>query len=111
MDKNVYHNNINNNTKIDNKEIYSEVLDFFNRICEKNYTATEATKKLINARLRDGFSVENFKTVIKTKSDQWKGTDMDKFLRPQTLFSTKFEGYLNEKTNNNNSRMGGFAMQ
>ncbi|NCB45345.1 MAG: hypothetical protein EOM59_22360, partial [Clostridia bacterium] len=37
-------------------------------------------------------------TVIDKKCAQWKGTDMDKYLRPSTLFNaSKFEGYLNEK--------------
>ena len=34
--------------------------------------------------------------MIEKKVAEWKGTEMDKFLRPETLFGTKFEGYLNQ---------------
>ena len=47
----------------------------------------------------DGFTVDDFKKVIDTKTAEWKGTDMEQYLRPETLFSaSKFEGYLNQRT-------------
>ena len=58
---------------------------------------TESTRKLIRARLRDGYTVEDCKRVIDVKVSQWLGTDWEKFLRPSTLFrGTNFEGYVNE---------------
>ena len=39
---------------------------------------------------------KDFYRVIDIKSSQWLDNDMCKFLRPETLFSNKFEGYLNE---------------
>jgi uncharacterized phage protein (TIGR02220 family) len=52
---------------------------------------------LVSARLNEGFTVQDFKTVIDNKVSSWFGNkDMEKFLRPETLFGTKFEGYLNE---------------
>ena len=42
------------------------------------------------------FTVEDFKTVIDKKSLEWMGTEREKYLRPQTLFGTKFESYLNQ---------------
>lgn len=39
--------------------------------------------------------MEDFKRVIDWKSSEWAGTEMEKYLRPETLFGTKFEGYLN----------------
>lgn len=57
---------------------------------------TEKTQRLIRARLNEGFDLEDFKKVIDTKTDAWLGTDMEKYLRPETLFGTKFEAYLNE---------------
>ena len=33
---------------------------------------------------------------------------MDKYLRPETLFGSKFEGYLNEKTKKDTKREGSF---
>ena len=44
--------------------------------------------------------VDDFKKVIDTKAAEWLGTDMEKFLRPQTLFGSKFESYLNQKSGN-----------
>lgn len=52
---------------------------------------------LIRSRLNEGFVEEDFFKVIDIKSKQWLNTNMEKFLRPETLFSNKFEGYLNEE--------------
>ena len=41
-------------------------------------------------------NIDDFKTVIDKKADDWIGTDMEKYLRPETLFGTKFESYLNQ---------------
>ena len=52
---------------------------------------------LIKARLNEGFTEDDFKYVIKVKSEEWKQDEkMCKYLRPETLFGTKFEGYLNQ---------------
>lgn len=77
--------------------------DDVRRICEMlnakagtNYRpGTAATQKHINARLAEGFTVNDFQTVIDKKCAEWLGTDMEKYLRPETLFGSKFESYLN----------------
>ena len=72
-------------------------IDYLNSKCGTKYKAsTRKTKDLIKARINDGFNLEDFKTVINKKSDEWLGNDMRKYLRPETLFGTKFEGYLNQ---------------
>ena len=84
-------------TKVDKEA--TEVIDYLNTKTGSSYRATtEANIKPIRARLNDGFSVEDCKKVIDTKSGQWlNNPDMVKYLRPATLFSpSKFEGYLNE---------------
>ena len=58
---------------------------------------TAKTRTAINARLNEGFTLDNFKTVIDKKCAEWIGTEYEKYLRPETLFGTKFEGYLNAK--------------
>ena len=76
-----------------------EVIDYLNTKTGSNYRATTgANIKPIRARLNDGFSIEDCKKVIDTKSGQWlNNPDMVRYLRPATLFSpSKFEGYLNE---------------
>lgn len=54
-------------------------------------------KELIRARMNEGYTVEDFKTVIDKKFKSW-GNDpkMSLYLRPSTLFGTRFGEYLNE---------------
>lgn len=61
-------------------------------------TGTESTQKFIQARMNEGFMINDFKNVIDKKCNDWIGTDYEKYLRPTTLFGTKFEGYLNAPT-------------
>ena len=95
------HKNIR--TQEHKKYIYSseadEIVSYLNEMCGTSYkSSSRKTRSLIEARLKEGFTVEDFKTVIYKKGKQWMGdTKMCKFLRPETLFSNKFEGYLNEK--------------
>lgn len=89
--------------EIDN--IYSRVIDNLNSLANKKYkSTTNKTKSLIDARLNEGFTEEDFYKVIDIKVKAWKGTDMDRFLRPETLFGPKFEGYLNESEVANNNK-------
>ena len=59
----------------------------------------KATLKLIHARLKEGFTVEQFKHVIDVKTHKWIDTEYQQYLRPETLFGNKFETYLNENIN------------
>ena len=75
---------------------FKEVIEYLNERTGKNYKySAKATQRHIKARFDEGFSLEDFKRVIDWKSSEWAGTDMEKYLRPETLFGTKFEGYLN----------------
>lgn len=75
----------------------STIVDYLNNKTGSNYrSTTRKTRDLIRARMREGFKVNDFMTVIDKKTNEWKGTDMEKYLRPETLFGTKFEGYLNQ---------------
>ena len=78
----------------------AEIVAYLNEVTGSHYKpTTPKTQKLIKARLREGFTVADFKQVIDTKSqDEWFGGN--NFMRPETLFGTKFEGYLNEKPKN-----------
>ena len=79
------------------ENIYVEVVDYLNNKIGSKYKATaKPTREKIHARVEDGFTLDNFKTVIDKKADEWIGTEQEKFLRPETLFGTKFEGYLNQ---------------
>jgi uncharacterized phage protein (TIGR02220 family) len=71
---------------------------FLNEKTGAKYKASsQSTRRLIEARVNDGYALEDFQTVILNKCAEWKGTDMEKYLRPETLFGTKFESYLNAK--------------
>lgn len=73
------------------------IIDRLNDVAGTKYKAgTPKTKTLIQARLKEGFSLEDFNRVIDKKCREWSNTEMAKYLRPETLFGTKFESYLNQ---------------
>lgn len=81
------------NNNIDNIKY---IVDHLNSVIGKSYKYQSAlTQRHIKARLNEGFTVEDFKNVINKKAAEWKGTEMEQYLRPETLFGTKFESYLN----------------
>lgn len=87
----------NLNIKLNNKDIYIRIVDYLNKTTGKCFkSTTKKTVTCMKARINEGFVEEDFYKVIDTKSRQWLHNDMNKFLRPETLFSNKFEGYLNE---------------
>lgn len=83
------------NTK-KNNIYHREIVEYLNQKAGMQYrSGSKATQQHINARLAEGYTVEDFKTVIDKKCADWKGTDYEQYLRPSTLFGTKFENYLN----------------
>lgn len=103
-DSSIDNSSINNNIL----NIYSSVIDYLNEKTERTgkekYSSTSPkTQKLIKARLREKYELEDFKIVIDKKCKEWLGTDMEKYLRPETLFGNKFESYLKQKTGSNKS--------
>ena len=82
----------------DKSNIYVEIIDYLNKKANTRYRAnTKDTRLLIKKRLDDGFLLEDFMMVIDNKVLDWKDTEYEKYIRPKTLFSEKFERYLNEK--------------
>lgn len=78
---------------------YKEIVDYLNEKTGKNFKhKTTKTRKFIEARWNQDFRLDDFKKVIDIKTYEWLNTDSDKYLRPETLFGTKFESYLNQKT-------------
>ncbi|QBO35411.1 alpha/beta hydrolase [Periweissella cryptocerci] len=76
-----------------------EIVNYLNEVVGANYKAnSKATTKHINARIAEGFTVDDFKRVIDVKYASWgHDSKMANYLRPVTLFGTKFEAYLNEQ--------------
>lgn len=94
--------NVNDNVDVNVKKISLEeikgIVEYLNIKSNSHYKySTDKTQTLIKARIKDGFTLDDFKIVIDKKCEEWLGTDFEKFLRPETLFSNKFEGYLNQK--------------
>lgn len=83
-----------------NNQNYKYIIDYLNKKTSKNFKSTsKKTKTLINARINEGFSVEDFKTVINNKTTEWlNDKKMEQYLRPETLFGNKFESYLNQNS-------------
>ena len=77
---------------------YKEIIDYLNlKLGSKYKHDSQETRKHIRARFNQGFTLEDFYTVIDKKVLLWgKDLKMQAFLRPETLFGTKFESYLNE---------------
>ena len=75
---------------------YQEIVDYLNLKAGTSYRhSTSSTQKLIRARWNEGFRLDDFKQVIDNMTAKWKGDPkMEQYLRPQTLFGTKFESYL-----------------
>ena len=79
---------------------YQEVVQYLNQKTGKNFKHTsKVTQRHIRARFAEGFTVNDFKQVIDKKCSDWlRDQKMKEYLRPETLFGTKFESYLNSKT-------------
>lgn len=108
-------NDTRTNTELTNTELTNnsnnklllveQILDYMNKLGETSFkSTTKKTQKLINARSKEGFKLEDFKKVIYLKYKEWyenpiefkNGVMSDTYFRPDTLFSTNFEGYLQE---------------
>ena len=99
-EKNPTYKDTNIQKDINNKNIYSEAVDYLNEKAGTKYkSSSKNTTKHIKARINDGYTLEDFKTVIDKKCSEWLNTDMEKYLCPDTLFGSKFEKYLNQKIN------------
>ncbi|MBC3105707.1 phage protein [Staphylococcus haemolyticus] len=77
---------------------YKEIIDYLNEKAGKQFKHnTGKSKRCIEARWNEDFRLDDFKKVIDIKTSEWLGTSQEKYLRPETLFGTKFEGYLNQQ--------------
>lgn len=99
-------------------KIIKDIVEYLNETVNAKYKATTVkTQQLIKARLKEGFTLEQFKDVIDKKAREWTNTNMEKYLTPITLFGNKFESYVNQKirtnptsenANNNRSQFGNY---
>jgi len=83
--------------KTKHKELWIPIV-YLNQVANKRYKFVDKTKRLLLARFKEGYTLEDFKQVIDIKTAEWKDSpEFSKYLRPETLFGTKFDGYLNQK--------------
>lgn len=90
---------IKNNNVEHELNIVSEIINYLNSKANKSFKSkSSSAKKFVSGRLRDGYTLDDFKRVVDIKAAQWlNNPEMNAYLRPSTLFSaTNFENYLNE---------------
>jgi len=82
------------------EKIYNPIVVYLNYKCKTNYASTSLyIRDLINTKINEGYTLEDFKMVIDNKTNEWENDyKMKKFLRPETLFGDKFERYLKQKS-------------
>jgi len=78
---------------------FADIIQYLNAKTSKRFKSeSRKTKELIQARFKEGFTLEDFQTVIDLKTAEWQqDARFHKFLRPETLFGSKFESYLNQQ--------------
>ena len=93
---------------------YSEIVGYLNAKTGRSFNPdAKATKRCIKARWNEGYRLDDFKTVVDGKSAEWLGDPkMANYVKPDTLFSEKFDGYLNTaplaaKAKQHTSTLGG----
>lgn len=105
----------NNSSKKDKDNVadapslpFETIVDYLNQKTGKGYrSASKKTQSLISARMNEGFTVEDFKSVIDIKTEEWlNDSKFQVYLQPSTLFSPKFENYLNQKPKGANNHAG-----
>lgn len=91
------------------KAFIENVLNTLNEITGKRYRySSEKNRTVISARMKEGYTFEDFVYVIQVQSMKWLGTDSEMYLRPETIFGNKMDGYLNSpmpKTSKNQSKL------
>lgn len=95
-------NQLNKELNTNNKSIVGQshdiaikIIDYLNEKAGTHFKPVDSNIKFIKARLKD-YTEEDIKAVIDKKVKEWKGTKMQPYIRPETLFNaTKFESYIN----------------
>lgn len=91
--KDIYYNN-----NITKDIPFLEIVEHLNKVTQKDFRyKSKKTQSMIVARWNEGFRFDDFRYVHAIKAEEWLESDMEKYLRPETLYSNKFEGYRNQK--------------
>jgi uncharacterized phage protein (TIGR02220 family) len=88
--------NVVKKSKSLNRELVESIVIYLNNKLNTKFRV-DSNEELINARLNEGRTFDDFAQVIDKKYSEWVGTEMATYLRPKTLFNkTNFENYLNQ---------------
>lgn len=92
--------------------ICSKAIDLLNELSGSSFrSTTRKTQKIIAAREREGYTLEDFETVIRHKCGQWvNDAKMQQYLRPETLFGGKFEAYLSDAKRHEPQKEQGYTL-
>lgn len=75
-----------------------DTIEYLNRVAGTSYSHAEvSTIDALFLLKKEGFTLEDFKAVIDKKWAEWKGTKMQQYVRPETLFGKNFKKYLHEQ--------------
>lgn len=93
-EKEIIHSHVSHDD-VDKSHI--EIIEYLNlKTGSKFKPTTKPYIQAIRSRLKEGYTVDDFKTVIDKKCREWKGTKLEKYLTPKTLFApSHFDTYLN----------------
>lgn len=93
-------------------DIVRHAVDLLNDLTGSSYRYnSRKTQHLIAARLRDGYSIDDIDAVIRHQCHKWLGdATMQQYLRPETLFGPKFEGYLCNASRDNAQQRQGYTL-
>lgn len=106
IDKSILVNNVEKEEKISKNDLMLKenikcIIDYLNETANTKYRYnSKNTQKHIKARFDEGYILDDFYDVIDNKWKDWKNTEWEKYMRPETLFGSKFENYLNGKVFN-----------
>lgn len=88
-----------------NDDFIEKIINYLNECTGKSFKTNSKVAIInINARLSDGYTLDDFLKVISVKSTKWLNTKFEDYLTPNTLFGNKFESYLNENINSEKTK-------
>jgi uncharacterized phage protein (TIGR02220 family) len=80
------------------EKMIRDAISYLNQTAGTDYSySEERTITLLFELIKEGYSLEDFKTVILKKWEEWQGTKFQEFVRPSTLFGKNFKKYLHEQ--------------
>ena len=104
-------NPISNSSSKPDNDVAKQVIDYLNLKTGRKYQHTKTNIGLVNARIKEGITVEQLRQVIDQKCKEWAGSKFEQYLRPATLFGAEkcnqYVGQIGMSVNSSGSGFGG----